>query len=142
MALTFRIDFTTRNPFTQQRINQLVRDLEKYENKWAQDTIKKAQVYPALTPLQAAGGGYRRTFHFKYGWKIRQATRVGNGLVVGISNDMPYAGHVVGDDFGKGQAGIHKGRWYLLANLVKSTEFARGAQEIITRDLQRAMSNP
>ena len=60
------------------------------------------------------------------------------GNVVYIKNAMPYAGYVVGDSAGQGQAWFHRGRWYVMRDMVeeKKPELKRMMVQMLTRQLK------
>lgn len=72
--------------------------------------VKRMQDYPPERP----GQKYKRTFRFKRSWNL---AFVSDGLL--IENLTPYAGRVVGDEFGKNQAWMHVGRWSLFRSVVE-----------------------
>lgn len=71
-----------------------------------------------------AGQVYKRTFAMRRGMTVK-ITTPRNGFVVTASNKVPYTHFVVGQPDlrfrvgGKGQAKIHKGRWWLFGAVVR-----------------------
>ncbi len=67
---------------------------------------------------------YIRTFAMRRGWKVKISTPR-PGFVVTVTNKVPHTQFVVGKPDlrlrvgGKGQAKIHKGRWWIAGAVVK-----------------------
>lgn len=83
---------------------------------WAQrDVVRHLVVkpYPAARP----GQRYKRTHRLQSGWA---AEPTADGAR--IYNKQPYAGYVVGDADGKGQAWMHAGRWWLARDAVTAAK--------------------
>lgn len=70
------------------------------------------------------GQRYKRTFAMRRGMKVK-ITAPRNGFVITASNKVPYTHFVVGQPDlrfrigGKGQAKIHKGRWWIFGGVVR-----------------------
>jgi hypothetical protein len=64
---------------------------------------------------------YARTYILKTSWGIRKIKPLTYRLdnLAGIRKGNPYAGLVVGDEKGQGQAYMHVGRWWKIADKVK-----------------------
>ena len=80
--------------------------------QWAQGNVMsqlRTRAYPAERP----GQKYRRTYNLRAGWDIRI-----NKASITIYNRMGYAGYVVGDAKGAGQAYMHVNRWWLARDIV------------------------
>lgn len=75
---------------------------------WAESRVM-SQLHTWNYPAERPGQRYVRRYRLMRGWYIQQTPR---GVVIG--NRMPYAGYVVGDAKGQGQAWMHKGRWWVL----------------------------
>ena len=71
-----------------------------------------------------AGQIYKRTFAMRRGWKVK-ITTPRPGFVMTVTNKVPYTHFVVGQPDlrlrvgGKGQAKIHKGRWWIAGAVIK-----------------------
>lgn len=88
----------------------------------------KSTPYPARRPRQR----YVRTGLLANSWR---AERQGAGVL--IANSAPYHGYVVGDAGGRGQAWMHRGRWWLGRDVV---EEARPAlREALVREMDRIL---
>ena len=79
---------------------------------WAESRVM-SQLAVAQYPPERPGQRYRRTGNLKRGFYINQTDR---GVTIG--NRMNYAGYVVGDGQGRGQAWMHKGRWYTMRSII------------------------
>lgn len=79
--------------------------------QWAEQNVMAQfrRAYPPPRPGQT----YRRTGNLGRGWAIR----INQGSVT-IHNAMPYAGYVVGDAKGAGQAWMHRGRWWVARDAI------------------------
>ena len=100
--------------------------------RWAQDTRKvlKSTPYPAKRPKQK----YKRTGRLANGWAVER----GSGAAVAIVNsargrDGHYTRYVVGDGKGKGQAWMHKGRWWIARTVTdgRRAELRRSVRQAI-----------
>lgn len=81
---------------------------------WAQSRVVRKLVvkpYPPKRPNQR----YVRTFRMQARWKADPAQGGAR-----IYNEQPYAGHVVGDGEGRGQAYMHVGRWWLARSEIEA----------------------
>lgn len=92
---------------------ELDRELDKDVRAWAQDTRGdlKAEPYPPKRPNQR----YVRTGRLANSWGVRKA----GPARYEIHNSASYSHYVVGNHMGKEQAWMHKGRWWLVRNLVQ-----------------------
>ena len=81
--------------------------------QWAQGNVLSQfrRAYPPERP----GQRYQRTFNLGRSWDIRI-----NPASITIYNRMAYAGYVVGDGKGKGQAWMHRGRWWLARDVANA----------------------
>jgi hypothetical protein len=92
----------------------------KVANKHKPKLIKDLRKYAKKRPRQR----YKRTFRLRRGWKVNIRTPQ-SGFVVDVTNKTPYTHFVVGrPDMrmragGKGQAWMHKGRWWIAGGVVK-----------------------
>lgn len=115
--------------------SQLDKELDEAVGQWAKDTRKelKGQRYPAKFQgpypwvsekqrryvMAAIRRGeievpYRRTGNIANRWR---AVRV-KPAQWKVENTAEHAHYVVGDRFGKRQARIHRGRWYLASDVI------------------------
>ena len=87
--------------------------------------------YPPERPRQR----YKRTFLLRRSWDIDIRTPR-TGFTMLVSNDTPYASFVVGKPDlrlqagGKGQARVHKGRWWIAGGRIRD-QYKRMEQEYI-----------
>lgn len=65
-------------------------------------------------PAPRHGQRYARTYALASGWR-NSRTRLGRWR---IWNTQPYSGYVVGDQYGLGQAWMHRGRWWIARHRV------------------------
>lgn len=79
---------------------------------WAMSRVMSQMAVKGYPP-QRPGQRYRRTGNLGRNWYARPVDR---GVVIG--NRMDYAGYVVGDARGQGQAWMHRGRWYLMRQVI------------------------
>ena len=79
-------------------------------------TIPQLGIYPSAT-----GGSYVRTYRLKRGWvqRSRGYTVSGNTIKVTARNNTPYGGYVQG----KMQAGMHRGRWRTVDQIIDATRY-------------------
>ena len=99
---------------------------------WAQlHVMRHLSVKPS--PPERPGQRYKRTGNLKRSWEAGV-----RGNVVYIKNARPYAGYVVGDSAGQGQAWFHRGRWYVMRDMVeeKKPELKRMMVQMLTRQLK------
>jgi hypothetical protein len=84
-------------------------------------------------PPERPGQRYKRTGRLGRSWKV--STR---GQSVIIENTAPYSGYVVGDGAGQRQAWFHRGRWWLMRDMVdeKRPELKRMMVQMLTRQLK------
>jgi hypothetical protein len=84
-------------------------------------------------PPERPGQRYKRTGRLGRSWKV--STR---GQSVIIENTAPYSGYVVGDGAGQRQAWMHRGRWWLMRDMVdeKRPELKRMMVQMLTRQLK------
>jgi len=69
-------------------------------------------------PPAKSGATYKRTFDLRFGW---QAQKWGDGTKIKITNAVPYAGFVQGDNT---QAWFHKGRWRTVSKVIDDNKAA------------------
>lgn len=77
--------------------------------------VRRMQAYPPERP----GQKYKRTGRLFYSWKIEE---IGQGYRVENTakrRGRGYAGYVVGNAYGTGQAWMHKGRWLLVRDVTE-----------------------
>jgi hypothetical protein len=86
-------------------------------------------------PPERPGQKYKRTFNLRRGWKTQiRAPRT--GFTMSTSNEVEYTHHVVGKPDlrlkagGKGQAWMHKGRWWIAGGVIRD-QYKRMEQEYI-----------
>ena len=99
---------------------------------WAQlHVMRHLSIRPY--PPERPGQRYRRTGNLKRSWEAGV-----RGNVVYIKNAMPYSGYVVGDGAGQRQAWMHRGRWYVMHDMVeeKKPELKRMMVQMLTRQLK------
>ena len=99
---------------------------------WAQlHVMRYLSVRPY--PPERPGQRYKRTGRLGRSWKV--STR---GQLVVIENTAPYSGYVVGDGAGQRQAWMHRGRWWLMRDMVdeKRPELKRMMVQMLTRQLK------
>ena len=99
---------------------------------WAQlHVMRHLSVKPY--PPERPGQRYKRTGNLKRSWEAGV-----RGNVVYTKNAMPYAGYVVGDSAGQRQAWMHRGRWYVMRDMVeeKTPELKRMMVQMLTRQLK------
>ena len=72
-------------------------------------------------PPPREGSKYQRTYILRSSWGITKLRPLSYRLdnLAGSRKGNPYAGWVVGDARGKGQAWMHVGRWWKIADKVK-----------------------
>jgi len=93
--------------------SRLPRKVTNATYDWAMESVVR-QLVAKPPPPKRPGQRYRRTGRLQARWHARA-----NGRGVEIYNEQPYAGYVVGDAKRQRQAWMHKGRWYLFADVVK-----------------------
>ena len=88
-------------------------EIQEAAFRWAQGTraALKSTPYPAKRP----GQRYVRTGRLASSWA---AERRGGGDAV-IRNSAGYAGYVVGNSQGEGQAWMHRGRWWTARDVIQ-----------------------
>lgn len=110
---------------------QAPRRMQNITYDWAQlHVIRRLVVKPY--PAKRPGQKYQRTYRLQARW---YAEPQGNSVL--IANRQPYAGYVVGDDKGKGQAWMHRNRWWLASDVVKDAR--PELKKMITRELDRML---
>lgn len=94
----------------QPRINNVV-------YSWAQTVREGLKSTPY--PPKRAGQKYVRSGRLANSWR---AEKQGNGVVIANSArnkaGQPYAGYVVGNEKGGGQAWMHRGRWWTARGVI------------------------
>jgi len=94
-------------------VQDAVRKVYQEHGPWVLRTLLKGrQFYPPERP----GQRYRRTGELGDSWGQRQYGR----YHVTFHNKTPYASYVVGDSEGKGQAWMHRDRWWLAMERIAS----------------------
>ena len=99
---------------------------------WAQLHVMRhlsVKPYPPMRP----GQRYKRTGDLGRGW-----TAGVRGKVVYIENAMPYAGYVVGNAKGQRQAWMHRGRWWVMRDMIdeKRPELKRMMLQMLDRQFK------
>lgn len=77
--------------------------------------VRQMQTYPPERP----GQQYVRTGRLFYSWKVEE---IPNGYALenrASRRGREYAGYVIGDAYGGGQAWMHVGRWETLRDVTK-----------------------
>lgn len=100
--------------------------------QWAQQNVLSQ--YRRAYPPERPGQRYRRTGALGRNWDIRI-----NPASITIYNRMAYAGYVVGDGKGKGQAWMHRGRWWLARDVANAARPALKAMVVSELDHMFAM---
>lgn len=98
---------------------------------WAQMHVVRHLVVKPYPPKRA-GQRYRRTMQLQSRW-VTEATDSG----VRIYNRQPYAGYVVGDETGRGQAWMHAGRWWLARDMI--AEAQPKLRDALVREMDRIL---
>lgn len=107
------------------------RRMQNITYDWAQMHVIRRLVVKAYPP-ERPGQKYIRTRRLQARWYAEP-----QGKSVLIANRQPYAGYVVGDSRGKGQAWMHRNRWWLAADVVKDARPELG--KMITRELDHML---
>ena len=111
---------------------QMPKQLNPIIGLWARGTRAKLKSTPY--PPKRAGQRYVRTGNLANRWA---AVQIGRGW--SITNSAKYAGYVVGRPDGKGQAWMHKGRWWKSADVIKA-ELPALRQEMV-KEIRTGMLN-
>jgi hypothetical protein len=97
--------------------------------EWAEGQLR-AKPYPP----QRSGSKYQRTGDLGRMWEVKPITEgVLNITNLAQRRGRYYGGYVVGDGEGKGQAGIHQGRWWLLKKFADRALFPKLRERIFKR---------
>ena len=106
--------------------------MDEISYRWAQNVRAKLKSTPY--PPKRPGQRYVRTGRLANSWR---AERKGKGRAV-IINSAGYSGYVVGDGAGQRQAWMHRGRWWLMRDMVdeKRPELKRMMVQMLTRQLK------
>ena len=83
-------------------------------------------------PNARSGSLYKRTYTLRFGWK---ATQWGDGTSIRVTNDVPYAPFVQGNNT---QAWMHQGRWGKVSDIIESNTAAmfKAINEAVARFLK------
>jgi hypothetical protein len=99
---------------------------------WAEDVLDDQLYGEDKYAPPPPNSRYIRTGRLGRGYGLMR-----HGLAVRIFNLTPYTGYVVGDAEGRGQAGIHQGRWWLARQRVEAR--LGDATERIGRAIEREL---
>lgn len=77
------------------------------QKKWAEETKIKLQRTPPPIPESR----YKRTGDLVAGWKVSPPSLGSSGLIVRLTNSIPYVVFVHGSEDGSRQSQVHRGRW-------------------------------
>lgn len=110
---------------------KMPRTVDAVVKPWGQQmrATLKATKYPRKRPNQK----YIRTGKLGNSWSSR-STRPGQ---IAIRNSAPYAIYVIGDQYGKRQAWMHAGRWWIARSIIDehAPELVTKLTAAIKRDL-------
>lgn len=95
------------------------RDTDKETEMWGEETerVLKSKPYPP----QRSGSRHQRTFELRNRWKLEKKQQ-GAFAITNKARDRRgrfYARYPVGDGEGKGQAWMHRDRWWLFMNVIR-----------------------
>lgn len=110
IRLTMSIDATAR--LVRQGLQNLRAEVPKIGKLRMFEAMKRIIAKMQRYPAPPSGSTYRRTYHFRAGWRL---IATGNGYR--ISNVVPYAKYPVGSAYGTNQAWMHVGRWQLFRDV-------------------------
>lgn len=122
-----QIALITRNAtIVRSGLEQLRRRIPAISRKRIYDALMRAKAKVTAYPAQRPGQTYRRTGRYRRGWKVQELvgttdsgyggyTLKGEAISPGGRNYTVYVG---GDEEGKGQAWMHKGRWIVARGAV------------------------
>lgn len=96
----------------------LVFNIQEAMTQHLEDTVERMRFEPA----EKAGSRYKRTHNYKWGWRANPVTFTQSGLRGTISNDVPYAQDVGGDEAGNNQDpyGVLAPGWPLLGEEIRT----------------------
>lgn len=77
--------------------------------EWGQETLDGDLYGTSNYAPPLAGSKYVRTGNLGSNWGLRRPGK----MSVAFVNNSDYAGYVVGDSEGAGQAALHAGRWWI-----------------------------
>jgi hypothetical protein len=101
--------------------------------RWAEDVLDDHLYGEDKYAPPPPNSRYIRTGRLGRGYGLMRHSRT----AVRIFNLTPYTGYVVGDADGRGQAGIHQGRWWLARQRVEAR--LDDATERIGRAIEREL---
>lgn len=122
-------DVVSQNLLAAARVSSRRLAMATYD--WSQMHVVRHLVvkpYPPQRPKQR----YKRTGRLGARWKS-----AGTPDGARIYNEQPYAGYVVGDASGKGQAWMHAGRWWLARDVVEAAR--PKLREALVREMDRQL---
>ena len=100
--------------------------------RWAQ--MVRAKLKGTKYPPRRPGQRYKRTGRLANSWKVVAAGKNAWGIennATGPRGRVPYPSFVVGNAQGKGQAWMHKGRWW------KAREIVEGEIPSLREDIEK-----
>lgn len=126
--MTVRAQFTA---ITARNVNQIdpntVEDLIFFADTWAEDLVKRMQVYP---PYESR---YVRTFRLQGNWHARVRT-IGGAYTVFVENATPYGPYVQGSR----QWFLHAEHgWITLQQAIDRPAFVNGCKNIMNKAVAR-----
>jgi uncharacterized protein YneF (UPF0154 family) len=111
-----QISFWVNGEIVRTGLQDLSAELPRIGRRQLRTMMERVYRRVSSYPPERRGQTYQRTGHLFGSWSIEERTGDFPGYT--ISNDMDYAKWVVGDEFGKHQAWMHKGRWSQLLKVM------------------------
>lgn len=109
------------------RASEIINGFGNAQKKWAEETKRKLQIEPPPIP----DSKYKRTGKLVAGWKVSPPSLGSSGLIVRLTNSVPYVVFVHGSEDGGRQFWVHKGRWTHIKDAIDRESYVEMMRNVV-----------
>lgn len=113
------------------RTQDIISGFGTAQRKWAEET--KAKLVKTPPPIPTSN--YVRTGDLVKGWKINGPNLSSSGLIVRLSNSVPYVVFVHGSEDGGRQFWVHAGRWVHIMDAIDRESYVEMMRNVVKNGL-------